>query len=69
MGKGCKSSAYALKFESVVVAEFQAAQANSSLDLSKAKYGITRPCVVGKKNVNVRINPNNVIACEEIKPT
>jgi hypothetical protein len=38
--------------ESVIVTEFQATEAYSSLDLTKAKYSISRLYMVEKKNVN-----------------
>jgi hypothetical protein len=41
-----------------MVTEFQAAEAYSSLDLTKANYGISRLSMVEKENVSVRINPN-----------
>jgi hypothetical protein len=49
--------------ESVIVTEFQATEAYSSLDLTKAKYSISRLSMVEKENVSVRINPNSLIAC------
>jgi hypothetical protein len=51
--------------ESVIVTEFQATEAYSILDLTKAKCSINRLTVVEKENVSVRINPINFIACEK----
>jgi hypothetical protein len=48
--------------ESVIVTEFQATKAYSSLYLTKAKYSISRLFMVEKENVIVRNNPNNFIA-------
>jgi hypothetical protein len=45
--------------KSVIVREFQATEAYSSLDLIKAKYNISRLSEVEKGNVIVRINNNN----------
>jgi hypothetical protein len=56
-------------FESVVVTEFQATEAYSSLDLTKAKYSISRLPMVEKENVILRINTSNFIACEKRKST
>jgi hypothetical protein len=50
--------------DSVIVTEFQATEAYSNLDLTKAKY-ISRLSVVEIENVSVRINPNRFIACEK----
>jgi hypothetical protein len=55
--------------ESVIVTEFQATEAYSSFDLTKAKYRISRLYIVEKENVSLRINPNNFIAREKIKST
>jgi hypothetical protein len=44
--------------ESVIVTEFQAADAYSSLDLTKAKYNINR-LYGGKGNCNFNNNNNN----------
>jgi hypothetical protein len=55
--------------ESVIVTEFQATEAYSSLDLTKAKYRISRLSMVQKENVIVQISPNNFSACEKIKST
>jgi hypothetical protein len=55
--------------ESVIVTEFQATDAYSSLDLTKAKYSIGRLSMVEKENVSLRINANNFFACEERKST
>jgi hypothetical protein len=55
--------------ESVIVTEFQATEAYSSLDLTKAKYSISRLSIVEQESVSVRINPNNFIACEKRKST
>jgi hypothetical protein len=65
VAEGCNSSSYALKFESAVVTEFQAAQANSSLDLSKAKHGASAGCLSWKtkENVVARISTTNLIIC------
>jgi hypothetical protein len=51
--------------ESVTVTEFQAKEAYSSLELTKAKYSISRPSVVEKENVSVRINHNSFIPCKK----
>jgi hypothetical protein len=50
--------------ESVIVTEFKATEA----DLTKAKY-IIRNQSLEKENVSVRINLNNLIACETRKST
>jgi hypothetical protein len=52
---------------SVIVTEFQATEAYSSLDLTKAKYSISRLSMIEKENVIVRISPNNFIAHEKNK--
>jgi hypothetical protein len=51
--------------KSVAVTEFQATEAYSNLDLTKAKNSISRLSKVEKENVSVRINPNSFIAREE----
>jgi hypothetical protein len=53
--------------KSVIVTELQAAEAHSSLDLTKAVYSISKLSarVVEQENVSVRINPCNFIACEK----
>jgi hypothetical protein len=48
--------------ESVIVTEFQATEAYSSLDLTKAQNSMSRLSKVEKENVSVRINPNSFIA-------
>jgi hypothetical protein len=55
--------------ESVIVTEFQATEAFSSLDQTKAKYSISRLSMVEKENISARINPNSFNACEERKST
>jgi hypothetical protein len=55
--------------ESLTVTEFQATEAYSSLDLTKAKYSISTLSMVEKENVSVRINPNSFIASEKTKST
>jgi hypothetical protein len=51
--------------ELVIVTELQAAETYSSLDLTKAKYSISRVPMVEKENVFIRINPSNFIACDK----
>jgi hypothetical protein len=63
VAKSCKISSYALQF--VVVTKFQATEACSSLDLTKAKHSIIILLMAENKNVSVRNNPNNFLACEE----
>jgi hypothetical protein len=46
----CMSSSL---LESVPVTELQATEAYSSLDVTKAKYSISRLCTVEKENVSV----------------
>jgi hypothetical protein len=41
--------------DSVIVTEFQATEAYSSLDLTKAKYSISRLFMVEKQNASIRI--------------
>jgi hypothetical protein len=53
--------------ESVIVTEFQAVEAYSSVDLTKAKYIISRLPVMEKEDVIIQINSSNFIACEERK--
>jgi hypothetical protein len=53
--------------ESVIVTDFQATEAYSSLDMTKAKYSISRLSMAEKENVSVQINPNNFIECEKNK--
>jgi hypothetical protein len=57
--------------ESVIIIQFQATEAYShfSLDLTKAKYRISKLSVAENENVIVRINLVNFIACEKIKQT
>jgi hypothetical protein len=55
--------------ESAIITEFQATEAYFNLDLTKAKYSISRLYMVEKENVSVRINATNFIACEERKST
>jgi hypothetical protein len=55
--------------ESVIITEFQATEAYSSLDLTKAKYIISRLSMVENENVIVRISPSNFCACEKRKST
>jgi hypothetical protein len=50
--------------ESVSVTEFQASEAYSSADLTKAKYSISTLPTVEEKIVGVEIKPNNSILCE-----
>jgi hypothetical protein len=52
-------------FESVIVSEFQAREAYSSIDVTKAKYSISRLSKVEKENVIVRISSSNFSACEK----
>jgi hypothetical protein len=51
--------------ESAITAEFQATEADSSLDLTEAKRSISKLSVVEKENARVRIDPNNFTACEK----
>jgi hypothetical protein len=51
--------------ESVIVIEFQAAEAYSSLDLTKAKYSISRLSMAEKENIIARISPSNFSAREK----
>jgi hypothetical protein len=44
--------------ESVIIKEFQATEAYSSLDLTKAKYNISRLSMMEKEYVIVQINPS-----------
>jgi hypothetical protein len=55
--------------ESVIITGFQATEAYSNLDLTKAKYSFSRLSMVVKENVIVRINLNNFIACGKRKST
>jgi hypothetical protein len=55
--------------ESVIVTERQATEAYSSLDLTKAKYSVSRLLKVEKENVIVQISPRNFSACEKRKST
>jgi hypothetical protein len=48
--------------ESVAVTEFQATEAYSNLDLTKAENSISRLSKVENENVSVRINLNSFIA-------
>jgi hypothetical protein len=52
--------------ESVAVTEFQAAEAYCSIDLTKAKYSISRLSKVEKEN-DVRISLGNFSSCEKRK--
>jgi hypothetical protein len=62
--KGYKFSFYALSLmESLIVTEFQATEAYSSLDLTKAKYSISRLLKLEKSNVISQIIPSNFNAC------
>jgi hypothetical protein len=54
---------------SVIVTKFRAIEAYSSLDLTEAKYSISRLSVVEKENVIVQISPSNFSECEKIKST
>jgi hypothetical protein len=54
--------------ESVILTEFQATEAYSCFDLTKAKYSIGKLPEVGK-NVILRINHSNFSACDEGKST
>jgi hypothetical protein len=47
------------------VTEFQATEAYSNLDLTKAKYSISRLSTGEKEIMIVQINLNNFIACEK----
>jgi hypothetical protein len=59
VAKGCKFSFYALKF--IIVSNCnRVPSSRSNLDLTKAKYSISRLSVVEKENVRVRINPNTI---------
>jgi hypothetical protein len=49
--------------DSVIMAEFQATETCSSLDLTRAKYSVNILIKVGKENVIVRISPSNFSAC------
>jgi hypothetical protein len=51
-------------FELVIVTELQAAEAFSSLLLTKAQYSNSRLSVVKKDKVIIRISPSNFIARE-----
>jgi hypothetical protein len=51
--------------ESVIIAT----EAYSSLDLTKAKYSISRLSMVEKENVNLRIIPSHFSVCEKRKST
>jgi hypothetical protein len=56
--------------ESVTVTEFQATEAYSNLDLTKAKYSISILYgMVEKENVIAKISPSNFSACEKRKST
>jgi chorismate-pyruvate lyase len=55
--------------ESVIVTEFQATEAYSSLDLTKANYSITRLFVAEKEKASIRIKPNSFIECEKRNST
>jgi hypothetical protein len=50
--------------ESVFVIELQTTDAYSNFDLTIAIYSIGRHSRVERENVIVRINPNNLIVCE-----
>jgi hypothetical protein len=51
--------------ELVTVTGLQATKAYSSLDLTKAKYSISRLSAVQEENASVQIHPNNIIAREK----
>jgi hypothetical protein len=51
--------------ESEIAKEFQATEACSSLNLTKAKYGISRLSLVEKEIMGVRISPDNFTAGEK----
>jgi hypothetical protein len=51
--------------ESVIVTEFQATEAYSSFDPTKAKYSINRLPKVEKERMILRINPSKFIASEK----
>jgi hypothetical protein len=51
--------------QSVIIKEFQAAEAYSRLDLTKAKYNISRLSNVEKENVILQTNPSNFSAFEK----
>jgi hypothetical protein len=51
--------------ESVIVTEFQATGAYSSLELTKAKYSISRVSMLEKENISKRIDRNNSSAREK----
>jgi hypothetical protein len=53
--------------ELVIVTEFQAAETYSSVDLTKAKYSISRLSKVKKEKVILRISINNFIECKKRK--
>jgi hypothetical protein len=50
-------------FESVIVTEFQVTEAYSSLDVTKAKYSISRLSKMEKENVILRISSSNFSTC------
>jgi hypothetical protein len=51
--------------ESAIITEFQATEAYSSLDMTKADYSISRLSMVKKENVIVGINLINFTKCEK----
>jgi hypothetical protein len=51
--------------ETIIIREFHATEAYSSLDLTKAKYRISRLSIMEKKTVIIRINPINSTASEK----
>jgi hypothetical protein len=55
--------------ESVTVTEFQATEAYSSWDLTKAKYSISRLSRVEKEIVIVQISPSNLSEFKKRKST
>jgi hypothetical protein len=55
--------------ETVIITEFQATEAYSSLDLTNAKYSISKLSEVEKGKVVVQISPSNFSACEKRKST
>jgi hypothetical protein len=51
--------------ESVIVTEFQPAEAYSSLELAIAKYSISRLYKGENENIIVRIDSSSFIVCEK----
>jgi hypothetical protein len=65
--KGCKRLLDAFQLlASVVVIEFQTAEAYSSSYLTKVKYNVCRQSREENEKVKVRTSPNNVIYCENM---